>query len=77
MNLLQRKKSPLLSTRRNDVAWLSQIRANCIKFHIIYAAEACQFFMVGSKTQDSMQANHKNNSSITFKDKKLWKDFWY
>lgn len=43
-----------------------------MKFLIIYAEETSQFFMVDSKMQDSMQqANHKNNSSIAFKNKKL------
>lgn len=74
-----KKKEPFAFSKRkrNDVAWLNKTRNNCIKFHIIYAEEASQFFIVDSKMQESMQqANHKNNSSIAFKNKKLWKDFW-
>lgn len=69
-----KKKEPFAfhKEKRNCVAWLSKTRSNCIKFHIIYAEAASQFFMVDSKMQDSMlQANHKNNFSIAFKNKEL------
>lgn len=70
----RKKKEPFAfhKENRNYVAWLSKTRNNCMKFLIIYAEETSQFFMVDSKMQDSMQqANHKNNSSIAFKNKKL------
>lgn len=74
-----KKKDPFaFHEKRKAISWVSKTVNNCIKFHIIYAEKTSQFLMVdSSKKYNSMQqANHKNYSSVAFKNKNIWKDFW-
>lgn len=80
MNFPQMKKEPFAfhEEKRNAVSRVSKTVVNCKKFHIIYAEKMSQFLMVDStmKHNSMQQANNKNYSSIAFKNKKFWEDFW-